>query len=160
MPEIHFTTYINSPCERVFNLCCNSRLLKNTFPGKTIFSINNSPEPYFEEGNTITWQDKIFFKIRKTSCKIEEIIPFQKICSEQTEGSFSQFRHEQYFKEINNGTILIDKLFFDLPYGVIGKIINRIFLETYLKNFLDKKNRAVKEFAESSKWESIIKFAG
>jgi ligand-binding SRPBCC domain-containing protein len=101
----------------------------------------------------------LLFKNRRTSCNIKKIEPFEEICNEQFQGAFSEFRHEQYFRQIKNGTIIIDKLRFDLPYGYIGKIINRIFLESYLKNLLVQKNHVIKEYAESSKWESIIKFA-
>ena len=43
------------------------------------------------------------------------------------------------------------------PFGSIGKLVDFLFLKTYMTNLLDKRNQTIKEFAESDKWKSVLK---
>ena len=51
---------------------------------------------------------------------------------------------------------LIDKIKFETPYGIFGKIANRLFLISYLKKFLEKRNAVIKDYAETQKWKAIL----
>ena len=42
---------------------------------------------------------------------------------------------------------------FESPLGVLGKIADNLFFEKYITNFLDSKNKVLKDFAESDKWK-------
>ena len=53
-------------------------------------------------------------------------------------GDFKSFHHEHHFKATENGTIMIDLLNFETPYGIIGKIANRLFLTAYIAKVIDK----------------------
>jgi hypothetical protein len=41
-----------------------------------------------------------------------------------------------------------DTLYFEVPFGIIGWIVERIILKNYMKWFLDYRNRQLKEIAE------------
>ena len=69
---------------------------------------------------------------------------------------FKSFYHEHHFKAAENGTILIDKINFETPYGIFGKIANSLFLTSYLKRFLEKRNAVIKDYAETQKWKAIL----
>jgi ligand-binding SRPBCC domain-containing protein len=75
---------------------------------------------------------------------------------EMINGDFKSFRHEHHFKDINNGTIMIDVLEFESPYGFIGKMFNKFYLNNYMKAFLVKRNDVIKKYAESNKWKAIL----
>jgi hypothetical protein len=51
---------------------------------------------------------------------------------------------------------MIDMLFFESPYGIIGRWFNKIFLTSYLKRFLVKRNSTIKEYAETGKWKAVL----
>jgi hypothetical protein len=57
---------------------------------------------------------------------------------------------------VENGTIMIDILNFETPYGIIGRWANAIFLKRYLQNFLEQRNNTIKEYAETEKWKVIL----
>jgi ligand-binding SRPBCC domain-containing protein len=71
-------------------------------------------------------------------------------------GDFKSFVHRHHFKTIDNGTIMIDKLEFETPYGFIGNLVNSFFMNAYLKNLLEKRNTVIKEYAETQKWKAIL----
>ncbi len=75
---------------------------------------------------------------------------------EMIKGDFKNFRHEHHFKQVENGTILIDLLNFEMPYGAFGKFINAVFLKSYLEKLLVKRNAVIKDYAETQKWKAIL----
>jgi ligand-binding SRPBCC domain-containing protein len=71
-------------------------------------------------------------------------------------GDFKSFRHEHHFKAVDNGSIMIDIIEFESPYGRIGKFFNAIYLKRYIEKFLLKRNAVIKEYAETQKWKAIL----
>lgn len=71
-------------------------------------------------------------------------------------GDFKSFHHEHHFKTAENGTIMIDLINFESPYGTIGKIANSIFLTSYIEKLLKKRNAVIKDYAETQKWKAIL----
>jgi ligand-binding SRPBCC domain-containing protein len=63
-------------------------------------------------------------------------------------GTFKSLKHQHTFKVKNGGTVMTDHFEFESPFGIIGKIFNRIFLAGYLKNFLLERNALIKKTAE------------
>lgn len=45
---------------------------------------------------------------------------------------------------------------FESPYGFAGKVFNKIVLTNYLAKLLIKRNKIIKDFAESGKWKAIL----
>jgi ligand-binding SRPBCC domain-containing protein len=71
-------------------------------------------------------------------------------------GDFKSLKHEHHFKKIDNGTIMIDILSFESPYGIIGKWFNKIYLKNYLQKFIVQRNVVIKEYAETDKWKAVL----
>ena len=80
----------------------------------------------------------------------------QLFIDEQVEGDFKMMRHEHHFKPCDNGTIMIDLIEFETPYGSVGKLFNKLYLTGYMKSLMEQRNKTIKEFAESEKWEKIL----
>ena len=73
-----------------------------------------------------------------------------------TRGDFKSFKHQHHFKQTDNGTIMIDMIDFESPYGTVGKAVNKIYLKKYVENLLIKRNKVIKEYAEIEKWKAIL----
>lgn len=65
-------------------------------------------------------------------------------------GAFKSFRHEHIFKENNGKTVMIDKFYFESPYGILGQLANRLFLKKYITQLLKTRNKFLKEIAENN----------
>ena len=77
-------------------------------------------------------------------------------CDEMAEGDFGAFKHEHYFDSNSEGTIMRDVIQFKSPYGIMGTILNKIYLSGYLKRLLIKRNQCIKQYAESDEWKTIL----
>ena len=156
MAKIHLTTLINAPAERVFDLSRSVNLHRiassNTYE-KAIAGVTTG---LLNENETVTWQAKHLYKVRKFTTKITSMEFPHHFTVQMVHGDFKSFRHEHYFKPINNGTFLIDVIEFESPYGVIGQLVEKLFLTSYLNKLLLHRNEVIKQYAETSKWKAIL----
>ena len=156
MPTIHLTTFIEAPPKRVFDLSRNIGLHKISTKEtneEAIAGVTSGPISLHE---TVTWRAKHVGKSRTMQVKITAMESPGNFTDEQVKGDFIYFRHEHHFKEINNGTLMIDLLDFKSPYGVIGNIFNSIYLTKYLEKFLVKRNAVIKRYAETEMWKALM----
>lgn len=156
MPNIHLTTFIEAPIERVFDLCRNINLHSTSMKQTKEVAIAGVITGLINKGETVTWQARHLGKKRILQSKITAMEPSNFFCDEMVKGDFKSMRHEHHFKQIANGTIMIDKFEFETPYGVLGKFINSVFLSRYMKNLLQKRNLVIKDYAETNKWRLLL----
>jgi ligand-binding SRPBCC domain-containing protein len=156
MPKIHVTSFINAPIERVFDLSRSINLHQISAEQTNEKAIAGSISGLINKDETVTWEAKHLFKTRRFTSKITAMERPLSFTDEMIKGDFKSFYHEHHFKTVDNGTIMIDLLDFESPYGVFGKIVNRLFLRSYLEKFLLKRNAVIKEYAESQKWKAIL----
>ena len=156
MAKIHLTTFIAAPIDRVFNLSCSIDLHKISTAHTNEEAIAGTTTGLIKLNETVTWQAKHLFKKRKFTSKITEMESPFSFTDEMMQGDFSSFKHTHYFKVVNNGTIVIDIIFFESPFGFIGKLFNGIYLKKYLVGLLTKQNNTIKDFSETDKWKTVL----
>ena len=69
--------------------------------------------------------------------------------------AFAEFKHEHHFTKSNSGTLMTDFFDYESPFGLLGKLADKLFLKKYMTKLLIERNRILKEFAESDKWKEI-----
>jgi ligand-binding SRPBCC domain-containing protein len=156
MPSLHLTTFISANVERVFDLSRSINLHKISTIETNETAVAGVVNGLININETVTWQAKHLYKIRRFTSKITYMQIPNCFVDEMIKGDFKSFRHEHYFKKADNGTIMIDKLTFKSPYGIIGKIVNEIYLKGYLQKLLQKRNAVIKQYAETGKWKAIL----
>jgi hypothetical protein len=57
---------------------------------------------------------------------------------------------------VSKGTIMIDLIYFETPYGAVGKWFNLLYFTRYMRNLIEQRNKTIKEFAESEKWKKLL----
>jgi ligand-binding SRPBCC domain-containing protein len=158
MPTIHLTTFIAAPTEVVFDLSRHVGLHKESMSQFGEDAVAGTRFGLLEKDETVTWKAKHFFRERLMRVKVTEMKRPAMFIDEQLQGDFRMMRHEHYYKPCDNGTILIDLLHFETPYGLPGRWFNRLFLTRYMKRLLDKRNNTIKNYAESGKWKKLLIF--
>lgn len=156
MPQIHLTSFISAPIERVFDLSRSINLHQVSMAANNEKAIAGVTSGLISENETVTWQAKHLLKTRLFTSKITKMNRPSVFIDEMVNGDFNSFYHEHHFKAAENGTIVIDIINFETPYGVLGKMANRLFLTSYIERFLTKRNLIIKEYAETQKWKAIL----
>ncbi|HQW83943.1 MAG TPA: SRPBCC family protein [Ferruginibacter sp.] len=156
MSQIHLTSFINAPVNRVFDLSRSINLHQISTAHTNEKAIDGVINGLINKNETVTWQARHLFKTRRFTSKITSLEAPVFFIDEMIKGDFKNFYHEHHFKPVKNGTIMIDVLNFESPYGIIGKMFNTVFLKAYLLKFLKKRNEVIKEYAETQKWKAVL----
>ena len=156
MSKIHLTTFIAAPIERVFNLSRSITLHKISTAHTNEKAIAGVTSGLINKDETVTWQAKHLFKTRQHTSKITDMQSPDSFTDEMINGDFKNFKHKHHFKQIDNGTIMIDIVDFESPYGSLGKFFNAVYLKKYIEKFLIKRNDIIKHYAETEKWKVIL----
>jgi ligand-binding SRPBCC domain-containing protein len=64
-------------------------------------------------------------------------------------GAFKRMVHDHTFVELPSGTQMFDRFEFESPFGILGRLVDRLFLGRYMRQFLAQRNRQLKVLAES-----------
>jgi ligand-binding SRPBCC domain-containing protein len=156
MSTIHLTTFIAAPIERVFDLSRSISLHKISTAHTNEEAISGVTSGLINKNETVTWRAKHLFKTRVYTSIISEMQMPNFFVDEMQKGDFKSLKHEHHFKKVDNGTIMIDIMNFESPYGIIGKWFNSIYLKNYLQKFIMQRNVVIKEYAETEKWKVIL----
>jgi ligand-binding SRPBCC domain-containing protein len=154
MQKIHLTNFIASPLERVFDLSRHLSIYKNVFNGRTENFISGSG--LLNKGDTLTIQVKHFGKPRSVNLRVAGLEKGILYSEEQVKGDLQFYKHDHHFKQVENGTIMIDLVEFGLPKDPIGKLAGRFYLRRYIENIVQRRNRLIKQYAESEKWKALM----
>jgi ligand-binding SRPBCC domain-containing protein len=156
MPTIHLTTFIAAPVARVFDLARSIDLHKQSMTKHQEEAVAGTRFGLIEKNESVTWKAKHLFKTRFLRSEITEMKKPDMFVDQQVKGDFKMMRHEHHFKPCDNGTIMIDILEFEVPYGSFGRLVSKVYLAGYMKNLIEQRNKSIKEFAEGEKWRKFL----
>lgn len=156
MPTIHLTSFVSAPHDIVFDLHRNIGLHKVSMEHFKEEVVGGIRSGLINKDETVTWKGKHLFKTRFFTSKIIEMKPFDTFTDKMIKGDFKFFEHQHFFKPVDNGTIVIDIITYETPYGWIGEMINRFYLNPYLENLISHRNEVIKQYAETDKWRALL----
>ncbi len=149
MTQIKIITTINATIEIVFNNCRNidihqysaSKTNEKAIEGRTLGLIN--------KGETVTWKGKHFGIYLKHQSIITEMDFPTYFVDEQVKGHFKNFKHQHFFSEKENITIMTDILEYETPFGFMGKLFDKLLLKNHLTKFIIYRNATLKKLSEN-----------
>lgn len=156
MPDLHLETYIDSPIEIVFDLArsIDLHLLSLDHTGeKAIAGITSG---LIDKGQTVTWRAKHLGVTQELTSLITDVEPYYFLADEMVSGAFHSFRHEHYFKTLENGqTFMRDMFSYKSPLGILGMLADKLFLTSYMTRLLEQRNVTIKQVAEDGRWKKL-----
>lgn len=156
MPTLHLTSFIAAPKDIVFDLNRNVSLHKISMEHVGEEAVGGITSGLINKEDTVTWKGKHLFKIRYFTSRITEMKPYEMFVDKMIKGDFKFFEHQHYFKAADNGTIVIDIITYESPYGWIGELVNKFYLNSYLENLISHRNKVIKQYAETGKWRALL----
>jgi ligand-binding SRPBCC domain-containing protein len=99
-------------------------------------------------GQKVTFEGTHFGIRQRLTVEVTEFDRPHLFVDEMTEGTFRSFKHVHQFVQARSGTLMRDTLIWRSPYGVLGKIVDRLFLERHLRDLIATRNAKLKEVAE------------
>lgn len=156
MPIIELTTEIKSTIEICFDLSRSIDLHKISTAHTNEEAIAGKTTGLIQLNESVTWQASHFGIKQKLTSKITAFDRPNYFVDEQTKGIFKSFFHQHKFELVSNRILMKDIFEFHSPFGVFGKVFNKLILTSYLEKLLIHRNQIIKEFAETEKWKEVL----
>jgi ligand-binding SRPBCC domain-containing protein len=156
MPVIVLQTRIDAPRERVFDLSRSLDLHQDTVAHtkeRAVAGVTSGLLGLDEEVTWSAWHLGWRRRLKVRMCRLEPPLFFE---DRMVEGAFRMMRHEHHFEQDGEGTLMMDRFEFESPFGWIGRMFDRLFLEGYLRRLLEQRNAGIKRIAESGKWRGYL----
>ena len=100
----------------------------------------------------VTWQARHFGVRQLLSGRISAYHRPRHFQDTMLRGAFEHLRHDHFFEPVDGGTLMRDVFDYAAPFGPLGRLADRLFLTTYMRGFLEARNRELKAVAESDEW--------
>jgi ligand-binding SRPBCC domain-containing protein len=153
---VRLWTSIAAPPERVFDLARNIDAHQQSAEGTHERAVAGVTRGLIGLGDEVTWEARHFCIRQKLTVKItgfERPFRFQDV---MISGAFKSMKHDHEFIAQPPGTLMVDRFEFESPFGILGRIVDRIFLAGYMRRFLLRRNQVLKELAESEEWRKYV----
>jgi len=148
MTKIIIDTLINAPIQNVFDLSLDIDFHTQSASQTKEEAIAGVTSGQIGFGETVTWRAKHFGVWLTHTSIISEYQSPSFFVDEMIKGKFKKFRHEHHFNTNGQQTYMQDILCYASPFGIIGKIIDRVFLKKHLTQFLQIRNYRLKNALE------------
>lgn len=149
MTTINLITKINAPKQIVFDLARNIDVHQNSASKTNEKAIAGITSGLINLHETVTWKGKHFGIYLAHTSKITEMELHDYFADEMIKGRFKSFKHEHSFIEKNGKTVMIDNLIYETPFGLFGKLFDRLILKKHMTTFLETRNNVLKNLAEN-----------
>ncbi len=156
MPTIYLKTQIHSTIQICFDLSRSIDLHQISTAASKEKAIAGRTTGLIYLGETVTWEATHFGIRQQLTSKITAFNRPHHFRDEQIKGAFKSFVHDHSFSTVGDAVVMEDVFTFQSPFGIIGKIVNKLFLTGYMTKLLKERNRVIKDYAETGKWNSVI----
>ncbi|MCM3411652.1 SRPBCC family protein [Metabacillus litoralis] len=148
MPIIKTDMFIYAPRDICFDVARDIDIHTQSTSQTNERAIGGVTSGLIELNEMVTWEAVHFGIKQNLTVRITEFDFPNRFVDEMEKGAFKRFYHVHEFIEKPNGTLMLDTFDYTSPFGFIGKIADRLFLEQYMREFLITRNRYIKKVAE------------
>jgi ligand-binding SRPBCC domain-containing protein len=149
LSAIDLRLLISAPPDVVFDLSRSIDAHSASMSKSAERAVGSITEGHIELGEHVTWRARHFgFTFQMTS-RIAEMDRPRRFVDEQVDGPFRHWRHVHSFEAEADGTCMVDTIDYEVPFGLPGRAVDRLFLNRYLTNLIAQRNNFIKQAAES-----------
>jgi ligand-binding SRPBCC domain-containing protein len=154
MFTISDSVYINAPIDRCFLLSTNIELVGKTLGMK---SIEGKTSGMIEPDDRLLWAGWKFGFPQMHESLITRYDRPDFFQDTMRRGRFKRYQHDHYFYEMDERTVLNDKIRFIMPLGFVGRLVGQFVLVPYLSRKLRRRLVTLKWVAEHrAEWEKYL----
>jgi ligand-binding SRPBCC domain-containing protein len=155
--EVILQTQISAPIERCFDLSRSIDFHVHSVSFSKEKAVGGITSGLIGLGQEVEWRAKHFGLWLSMRVKITAFSRPTYFQDAMARGPFRYFKHDHAFEQQEQGTLMIDKLEFQSPVLIVGRMIDAVVLRGYLRRLLETRNRALKAAAESDQWRVYLK---
>lgn len=148
MPVITVETRIRAPRERCFDLARDVTLHTASTAQTRERAVGGVTTGLLELGDAVTWEGTHFGVRQRLTSRITRYDRPNGFRDSMVRGAFRRFDHDHLFTQVDGVTTMTDVFDFDSPFGIVGRIADRLLLRKYMDRFLRARAEVLRQAAE------------
>lgn len=149
MTRIELKTTIVGDIEGVFDLSRDISFHMKSASQTKEKAVAGTTEGLIGLNETVSWKGKHFGLWLRHTSKIVQMDRPIVFVDLMIDGHFTYFVHKHLFEQTDEGVLMKDELLYKVPYGLLGRIFDKLILKNYLTRFLEHRNQMIKEAIET-----------
>jgi ligand-binding SRPBCC domain-containing protein len=115
--------------------------------GFEITALENLP---MQRGTKIEYRIRPLGAPQRWVTEIVEYRPPSEFVDVQTKGPYRYWRHRHTFDNVDGGTLMRDRVQYQMPLGPIGRLAHFLFVSQILRDIFDYREKVIRETFQSS----------
>lgn len=132
-----------SPIEKAFAVFENPYNLARITPASLKFRITTREQVTIRKGAEIEYQIRWLGLPISWRTLITEYEPPLFFEDEQADGPYALWRHRHSFEEVDDGTVISDRVEYALPLGALGRLAQHLMVGRQLRGIFQYRQRAL-----------------
>jgi ligand-binding SRPBCC domain-containing protein len=152
VPRIEVALDIAAPIERCFDLArsVDVHIRSTAFTGER--AVAGVTTGLMQLGDEVTWEARHLGVRQRLTARITAYDRPHHFRDSQVHGVFARFDHDHYFEALPDGhTRMRDVFDYTAPLGLLGIVADRLFLTSYMRRFIVRRNREIARLAEDER---------
>jgi len=122
----------------------NLKLITPDYLNFKILSKSDAGEMY--PGMIITYTLSPLFHISiNWATEISQVKEYKYFIDNQIKGPYKIWHHEHHFKETEQGVEMRDILYYEIPYGFVGRLLHKLIIEKKVNEIFNYREQKIKE---------------
>ena len=139
--------WLASPADTVWNFLQTPANLDRITPPDLRFSIISDVPAVMYDGLIIAYRIAIpLFGSHDWITEIKHVRPGRSFVDEQRLGPYRFWYHYHEIREETDGVLLIDRVCYQPPFGVLGRVLHRLYIRRTLERIFDYRRERLAEF--------------
>lgn len=132
----------------VFGFFAEPENLDTITPQELRFEILTPPPIVMRAGALIGYRLRLLGIGFGWLTRIEVFEPEERFVDVQVRGPYRRWRHAHEFEEVPQGTLVRDRVEYELPLGVVGDLAHRLFVRSRLRRIFAHRAHRISELLE------------
>lgn len=149
MSSFEQSLWVAATPSAVFDLSTSIDLHAESMAKSNERAIDGITEGHIKLGERVTWRARHFGVVFHMTSHIASMERPHRFVDEQVEGPFATWWHLHEFESVDGGTRMTDTIRYDVPFGRLGRLVDRVFLARYMVRLIERRNAYIKSAAET-----------
>jgi ligand-binding SRPBCC domain-containing protein len=142
---------IRHPLDEVFAFFSDAYNLEALTPPQLHFHILTPCPIAMHAGTLIDYRLKLFGIPFSWQTQIDEFEPGRRFVDRQLRGPYRLWRHVHEFTAVDNGTLMIDEVDYELPWGPLGTLAHLLLVRRTLDKIFDYRRDRIVDLLETDR---------
>ena len=149
METVVIETWIRAALEECFDAARNLDLHATSLAHTNEKAIAGRTSGLIELDEEVTWRARHFGVYQRFTSRITAFERPSYFQDTMQRGAFASFVHDHCFTSHRDGTNMKDVLVFAAPFGVVGRLAEKVVLRSYLDRLLKARAEVIKKTVEA-----------